>query len=294
MNFTLSPHIIDGRAYAATLKKQLKHDSTLFYQKHNVPPSLAIIRIGNNIASRIYVTAKKRACEHVLIQVTEHHLPDAVTNQDVIKLVKQINDDPAIHGLIIQLPLPPHLDKHLIVRAIDPLKDVDGLHPENLGLLFCGIPRFIPCTPKGCMKLILSTEKNITGLHAVVIGASTLVGRPMAQLLLQHGCTVTTLHSKTIKPEKLARQADILVAAAGVPALVKPSWVKPGAIVIDIGINRIPQQDKEDHLVGDVEFNAVQPITRAITPVPGGVGPMTVACLLDNTMLAANMSVGII
>lgn len=283
MQFTLNSSIIDGRAFAATLKTQLKQQAHKFSTVHGILPGLAILRVGDDPASKVYVASKKKQCKEVGIHAVEHYLPADTPQERVLALIQQLNHEPTIHGFIVQLPLPPHLDRNILLRSIDPLKDVDGLHPENLGLLFYGSPRFIPCTPKGCLALILAIEQDLQGLHAVVVGASNLVGKPMAQLLLQKGCTVTTLHSRSKNPASLAAQADILVVAAGVPGLVTAEWVKPGAIVIDVGINRIA--DKQ--LVGDVDFAMVKDKVRAITPVPGGVGPLTVASLLQNTLQAA-------
>ena len=251
---------------------------------------MAIIRVGNDPASQVYVASKKRQCEEVGIRSFEHALRKNAKQQSIIDLIHSINDDPEIHGLIVQLPLPKGLNKDLILQEISPDKDVDGLHPLNLGKLFCNIEGgFVPCTPKGCVRLIHTVQKDLKGLKAVILGASNLVGKPLAHLLLQEGCTISLLNSKTKNPQETCATADIIVAATGVPLLVKGDWIKEGAIIIDVGINRLMDNDGAPYLVGDVDFTAAKANAKAITPVPGGVGPMTVACLLENTVVAAEI-----
>ena len=274
--------VIDGKAVAERLKTQIASDvSALKAQGKSV--GLAVILVGDDPASHIYVRNKILACEKTGIISTEHRLPADVSAADLLKVIDQLNKDPAIHGILLQLPLPAHLDENTMVLAISPDKDVDGLHPVNAGRLMAGLPGMVPCTPQGSLILIKEIQKDLTGLHAVVIGRSLLFGKPMAQLLLAENCTVTHCHSKTRDLPALCRQADIVVAAVGRAGMVKGDWIKPGAIVIDVGINRIA----EKKVVGDVAYDEALNVAGAITPVPGGVGPMTIACLLANTLKAA-------
>lgn len=274
--------VIDGKAVAERLKTQIASDvSALKAQGKSV--GLAVILVGDDPASHIYVRNKILACEKTGIVSTEHRLPADVSAADLLKVIDQLNKDPAIHGILLQLPLPAHLDENTMVLAISPDKDVDGLHPVNAGRLMAGLPGMVPCTPLGSLILIKEIQKDLTGLHAVVIGRSLLFGKPMAQLLLAENCTVTHCHSKTRDLPALCRQADIVVAAVGRAGMVKGDWIKPGAIVIDVGINRIA----EKKVVGDVAYDEALNVAGAITPVPGGVGPMTIACLLANTLKAA-------
>lgn len=274
--------VIDGKAVAERLKTQIASDvSALKAQGKSV--GLAVILVGDDPASHIYVRNKILACEKTGIVSTEHRLPADVSAADLLKVIDQLNKDPAIHGILLQLPLPAHLDENTMVLAISPDKDVDGLHPVNAGRLMAGLPGMVPCTPQGSLILIKEIQKDLTGLHAVVIGRSLLFGKPMAQLLLAENCTVTHCHSKTRDLPALCRQADIVVAAVGRAGMVKGNWIKPGAIVIDVGINRIA----EKKVVGDVAYDEALNVAGAITPVPGGVGPMTIACLLANTLKAA-------
>ena len=274
--------VIDGKAVAERLKTQIASDvSALKAQGKSV--GLAVILVGDDPASHIYVRNKILACEKTGIISSEHRLPADVSAVDLLKVIDQLNKDPAIHGILLQLPLPAHLDENTMVLAISPDKDVDGLHPVNAGRLMAGLPGMVPCTPQGSLILIKEIQKDLTGLHAVVIGRSLLFGKPMAQLLLAENCTVTHCHSKTRDLPALCRQADIVVAAVGRAGMVKGDWIKPGAIVIDVGINRIA----EKKVVGDVAYDEALNVAGAITPVPGGVGPMTIACLLANTLKAA-------
>lgn len=274
--------VIDGKAVAERLKTQIASDvSALKAQGKSV--GLAVILVGDDPASHIYVRNKILACEKTGIISSEHRLPADVSAADLLKVIDQLNKDPAIHGILLQLPLPAHLDENTMVLAISPDKDVDGLHPVNAGRLMAGLPGMVPCTPQGSLILIKEIQKDLTGLHAVVIGRSLLFGKPMAQLLLAENCTVTHCHSKTRDLPALCRQADIVVAAVGRAGMVKGDWIKPGAIVIDVGINRIA----EKKVVGDVAYDEALNVAGAITPVPGGIGPMTIACLLANTLKAA-------
>ena len=275
----MSAKIIDGKAIAESLREDLRQKVSDMSKK----PGLAVILVGDNPASEVYVRNKIRACEKVGIISFERRLPASVSQQDLLKEIELLNSDKEVHGILLQLPLPDHLDPTICIEAINPEKDVDGLHPLNTGKLVAGLDGFIPCTPQGSLILIKSVQDDLTGLNAVVIGRSLLFGKPMGQLLLAENCTVTQAHSRTRDLPALCAQADILVAAVGRTEMVKADWVKEGAIVIDVGINR--QEDGK--LKGDVDFQAVKEKAQAITPVPGGVGPMTIACLLKNTVEAA-------
>jgi methylenetetrahydrofolate dehydrogenase (NADP+)/methenyltetrahydrofolate cyclohydrolase len=274
--------IIDGKLIAARLKEQVAADAAALKAK-GVAPGLAVILVGDNAASQVYVRNKIATCEKTGLKSFGHFLPASTGAAELLALIKKLNGDKTVHGILLQLPLPDGLDANIMIQAIDPIKDVDGLHPLNAGRLMAGLPGPVPCTPQGALILIKSVEPKLAGLHAVVIGRSLLFGKPMAQLLLAADCTVTHCHSKTRDLPGLCRTADILVAAIGKAEMVKGDWVKPGAIVIDVGINR---QD-DGSLTGDVDFDAAAKVARAITPVPGGVGPMTIACLMANTVRAA-------
>ncbi len=274
----MSAHILDGQKCAFDLKQKLiSHIKSLSFK-----PGLAVIQVGDNPASKIYVTSKIHQCGDVGIQSFSYFFKTETAPEEVIQTIRQLNADPQVHGILVQLPLPEHFDPKKIINTIDPLKDVDGLHPFNLGALMTGRPTIVPCTPRGCLSLIKTYHQNLSGLKAVVLGRSILVGKPMALTLLNEDCTVIMAHSKTQDLPQLCAQADILIAAAGSPRLVKRSWVQPGAIVLDVGINRLPYEAST--LVGDVDFEEVKEIAGALTPVPGGVGPMTVVSLLQNTV----------
>ncbi|AEP10132.1 bifunctional methylenetetrahydrofolate dehydrogenase/methenyltetrahydrofolate cyclohydrolase FolD [Micavibrio aeruginosavorus] len=275
--------IIDGKMIAATIRQSIAGDVAAL-RTRGVLPGLAVILIGDDPASDIYVRNKIRACESVGIHSAEYRLPATVTQSAVDAFIDTLNADQSIHGILLQLPNPAHIDTRALINRINPAKDVDGLHPLNIGKLVSGAPdAMIPCTPQGALKLIQSVRTDLTGLHAIVLGRSILFGKPMAQLLLAQNCTVTTAHSKSRDLPALCAQADILVAAVGHAGMVKADWVKHGAIVIDVGINRRP----DGTITGDVDYKSVVPRASAITPVPGGVGPMTIACLLANTVAAA-------
>lgn len=273
--------IIDGRALAKAERQQLSHT----IKKMKQVPHLAILLVGDHEASRIYVRNKQKAAAEVGIRTTLYEEPASISQTALLARISQLNIDPSVNGILIQLPLPAHIDKNLVLQALNPLKDVDGLTPTSQGLLMAGTPRFVPCTPLGCLKLIHTVETNLSGMEVVVIGRSGIVGNPLAQLLQQQNCTVTTAHSRTRNLAFHTTRADILVAAAGTPNLLTASMIKPGAIVIDVGINR----SADGKLTGDADFAAVSEIAHAITPVPGGVGPMTIACLLSNTVYAATI-----
>ena len=273
-------NVIDGKAIAAALREELAVEVAGMDKK----PGLAVILVGDDPASHVYVRNKIKACEKVGIQSFESRLPEKATQEEVAAEIQAFNDNHEVHGILMQLPVPDHLDSDALIQMIDPSKDVDGLSFINQGKLIAGdASGLVPCTPQGSMMLIKSIEENISGKHAVVIGRSLLFGKPMAQLLLAENCTVTTAHSRTQNLEEVCRSADILVAAVGRPKMVKGGWIKPGAVVIDVGINR---QD-DGKLCGDVDYDEALGIASAITPVPGGVGPMTIACLLKNTVEAA-------
>lgn len=279
-NFTL----IDGKAVASDLRSTVQSR----VQSLGTTPGLAVILVGDDPASQVYVRNKIKACEDVGIQSFKHDLAADIEQDHLMSLIQKLNQDPDIHGILLQLPLPKHLDSQSAIEAIDPLKDVDGLHPVNIGRLVSGLEGLVPCTPEGTNILLKIVQENMSGLHAVVLGRSLLFGKPMGQILLQENCTVTQCHSRTRNLAEICSQADILIAAVGQPQIVKSDWVKKGAIVIDVGINRVDHPDRpgKTKLVGDVDFENVKNKASAITPVPGGVGPMTIACLLANTVKA--------
>ena len=271
--------IIDGKKEAQLLRNEIKNEIESIKLKNNKIPGLTVILIGDFAPSQIYVKNKEKNAKEVGINSEVVRYPKEVTEQEVLKKIKELNDNDAVSGILVQLPLPPQINKEKIINAIDPTKDVDGFHPINVGNLSSGYNATVPCTPLGCLLLIKKVESNLSGKHAVIIGRSNLNGKPMAQLLLNENCTVTIVHSKTKDLKTECLKADILVAAVGVANLVKADWVKENSIVIDVGINKVG-----DKIVGDVEFDTVKEKVRAITPVPGGVGPMTIACLLKNTL----------
>jgi methylenetetrahydrofolate dehydrogenase (NADP+)/methenyltetrahydrofolate cyclohydrolase len=275
--------IIDGKAFAAQLRETIAAEVAGLAKK----PGLAVVLVGEDPASKVYVANKARQTVEVGMVSFEHRLPAQTTQGELEALVGRLNADPEVHGILVQLPLPKHLNAEQVIAAISPEKDVDGLTVVNAGRLAAGLEGLVPCTPLGCILLLESLIPDMTGLNAVVIGRSHLVGKPVAQMLLQKNCTVTVAHSKTRDLPGLCRTADILVAAVGRPEMVKGEWVKPGAVVIDVGINRVAGREPgKTRLVGDVDFAAAAPVAGAITPVPGGVGPMTIACLLRNTLTA--------
>lgn len=283
----MTAHIIDGKAFAAALRDQIAAEVAVLKSTRGITPGLAVVLVGNNPASEVYVRNKEKQTREVGMESFAHHLPETTSQAELLALVEQLNASPAVHGILVQLPLPKHIDELAVISAIHPDKDVDGFHVVNAGRLTTGLIGFVPCTPLGCMLLIKDAVGDLSGKHAVVIGRSNIVGKPMAALLLRENCTVTIAHSRTENLPEISRQADILVAAVGKPEMVRGDWVKPGAVVIDVGINRIDMGGGKTRLVGDVHFAEASHVAGAITPVPGGVGPMTIACLLKNTLFAA-------
>ncbi|MFV0644146.1 MAG: bifunctional methylenetetrahydrofolate dehydrogenase/methenyltetrahydrofolate cyclohydrolase FolD [Sphingomonadaceae bacterium] len=279
--------IIDGRAIARQLDEETGRKVQTLAADHGIMPGLAVVLVGNDPASEVYVAHKIRACARVGIVSNEHRLPENTTQDAVLTLIARLNADPGIHGILVQVPLPAHIDAGVILGAIDPAKDVDGFHPVNVGRLSTGTGGLVPCTPLGVMKLLDTVIDDMTGMNVVVIGKSNIVGKPIAMLMLEREATVTVTHIETRGLPEIARQADIIIAAAGAPRLVRGFWVKEGAVLIDVGITREHRPDGKDRLVGDIAFDEVQH-ARAVTPVPGGVGPMTIACLLSNTVKAAS------
>jgi methylenetetrahydrofolate dehydrogenase (NADP+)/methenyltetrahydrofolate cyclohydrolase len=294
--------IIDGKAFAEGLRARVGAAVSDIKSNHGIAPSLAVVLVGDDPASQVYVRNKGRAAEAAGIAAADHRFDDATSQEDLLALVSTLNGDPGVHGILVQLPLPGQIDPAAVIDAIDPAKDVDGFHVVNAGRLATGQmsgpnAALVPCTPLGCRMLLEDRLGDLAGLDAVVLGRSNIVGKPMAQLLTQASCTVTVAHSKTRDLPDVCRRADILIAAVGRPQMVKGDWIKPGAAVIDVGINRVPAptDDEPDkmRLVGDVDFDAAIAVAGAITPVPGGVGPMTIACLLANTVTAACRQNGI-
>jgi methylenetetrahydrofolate dehydrogenase (NADP+) / methenyltetrahydrofolate cyclohydrolase len=275
--------LIDGKAVAAQVRVEVKAEVERLKAKRGLVPGLAVVRVGEDPASKIYVTGKKKAALEVGFNSWEHHLDASITQEALLAVVEGLNADPAVHGILVQLPLPKHIDAERIISAVKPEKDVDGFHPVNAGLLSLGKPGLRPCTPWGVMRLLQEAKCDPSGKRAVVVGRSNIVGKPMALMLLQADATVTVCHRKSNLPFEVG-MADILVAAVGVPELIKGEWLKPGAVVIDVGMNRMP----DGKLKGDVEFEAAKARASAITPVPGGVGPMTIAMLMRNTLVAAS------
>ena len=284
----MSATIIDGKAFAAGLRARIADGVTAFRAEAGRAPGLAVVLVGEDPASSVYVRSKGKATREAGMESIEHRLPADVPAEQLLALVGALNADRAIDGILVQLPLPRHIDEQAVIAAIDPDKDVDGFHPINAGRLATGLPGFVPCTPFGCVLLLKSVLPSLSGLEAVVVGRSNIVGKPMAQLLLRESCTVTVVHSRTKDVPAHIRRADIVVAAVGIPQMIKGDWLKPGATVIDVGINRT-----ETGLVGDVDFASAVAVAGAITPVPGGVGPMTIACLLRNTLVSAGRREGI-
>ncbi|ELK3538122.1 TPA: bifunctional methylenetetrahydrofolate dehydrogenase/methenyltetrahydrofolate cyclohydrolase FolD [Pseudomonas aeruginosa] len=287
MNAIPSVKLIDGKATSARVLAEVREE-VLVLRQDGIQPALAVVLVGSDPASQVYVRNKVLRAEEVGIRSLEHKLPVDTAESILLDLIAELNDDPTVNGILVQLPLPRHIDENRVLQAIDPLKDVDGFHSENVGGLSQGRDVLTPCTPAGCMRLLHDTCGDIAGKHAVVIGRSNIVGKPMAALLLKAHCTVTVVHSRSANLRELCRQADIVVAAVGKPRLVDASWLKPGAVVIDVGINRI-DEDGRSKLVGDVDFDSALSQAAAITPVPGGVGPMTIAYLMKNTLVAARL-----
>ncbi|MFL4991373.1 MAG: bifunctional methylenetetrahydrofolate dehydrogenase/methenyltetrahydrofolate cyclohydrolase FolD [Microvirga sp.] len=291
----MSATIIDGKAYAQGLRARIA-DAVSGLSRQGVTPGLAVVIVGEDPASQLYVKNKARQTVEVGMRSFEHTLPASTGEAELLDLVARLNADPAVDGILVQLPLPKQIDAQKVIEAIDPAKDVDGFHPINAGRLMTGVPGLVSCTPLGCLLLAQSVRRDLAGLNAVVVGRSNIVGKPMAQLLIAQSCTVTVAHSRTRDLAEVCRSADLLVAAVGRPEMVRGDWVKPGAIVIDVGINRVPNPaagEGKTKVVGDVAYAEAAEVASAITPVPGGVGPMTIACLLRNTLEAACLRRGL-
>jgi methylenetetrahydrofolate dehydrogenase (NADP+) / methenyltetrahydrofolate cyclohydrolase len=279
--------IIDGKTIAANLRREVAEGVAKFQRERGLVPGLAVVLVGEDPASQVYVRSKAKATREAGMASFEHKLDATASQAALLGLIGELNQSREVHGILVQLPLPRHIDSAKVIEAIDPRKDVDGFHPINVGLLATGGEALAPCTPTGCMMLAKSVRPKLEGLEAVVIGRSNIVGKPMAQLLLGENCTVTIAHSRTRDLPGVVRRADIVVAAVGRAEMVRKDWIKPGAVVIDVGIQRVAGPDGKTRLVGDVAFAECAEVAGAITPVPGGVGPMTIACLLQNTLLAA-------
>ncbi len=283
----MSAEIIDGKAFAAKVRAQVAEHVARLKADHDLTPGLAVVLVGEDPASQVYVRSKGKQTVEVGMNSYEHKLDADTSESDLLALIDKLNNDPAVHGILVQLPLPGHLNSDLVINSIDPAKDVDGFHISNVGLLGTGQKSMVPCTPLGCLMMLRDYHGSLSGMNAVVVGRSNIVGKPMFNLLLGDSCTVTVCHSRTKDLPDVVRAADIVVAAVGRPEMVTGDWIKPGATVIDVGINRIEKPEGGTRLVGDVEFASASEVAGAITPVPGGVGPMTIACLLANTLTAA-------
>ncbi|MBS3931562.1 MAG: bifunctional methylenetetrahydrofolate dehydrogenase/methenyltetrahydrofolate cyclohydrolase FolD [Sphingomonadales bacterium] len=291
----MSAAVIDGKEFAATLRARIADYAATFEQSAGRKAGLAVVLVGEDPASQVYVKSKGKQTVECGMASFEHKLPADTAEADLLAVIERLNNDPAVDGILVQLPLPPHMDEQKVIAAINPDKDVDGFHTTSVGRLWTGLEGFVPCTPYGCIMLLKDQLGSLSGLDAVVIGRSNIVGKPMAALLLAESCTVTIAHSRTRDLAEVVRRADIVVAAVGRPEMVKGSWIKPGATVIDVGINRLPPAEGESkgRLVGDVDYAEAAAVAGAITPVPGGVGPMTIAVLLRNALVAAHRNAGV-
>ena len=289
----MTARIIDGKAIAAELRAKVAGEVKRLAAEHGITPGLAVVLAGNNPASEAYVGSKAKVTLETGMRSFDRRLPASVSQADLLALVNRLNADPSVHGILVQLPLPPQIDALEVLAAIDPGKDVDGFHPVNVGRLATGLTALVPCTPLGCVRLAKTALPSLAGLEAVVVGRSNIVGKPLLQLLLAENATVTVAHSRTRDLPAVCRRADVLFAAVGRPEMVKRDWIKPGAVVIDVGINRVPAPNGKTRLVGDVDFAGASQVAGAITPVPGGVGPMTIACLMVNTVRAACAAAGL-
>ena len=288
-------NIIDGKAFAADLRARIGETVTQLKDQHDLTPGLAVVLVGADPASQVYVRNKNKATLEAGMQSFEHVLLDTTSQEELLSLIERLNSDDAVHGILVQLPLPDQIDEQAVIDAINPAKDADGFHVINTGRLATGGDAMVPCTPLGCLMMLKDRLGDLSGKEAVIVGRSNIVGKPMAQLLLDANCTITICHSRTADLPATCRRADILVAAVGRPEMVRGDWIKPGAAVIDVGINRVPKPGKEGkfRLVGDVAFDEAKDVAGVITPVPGGVGPLTIACLLANTVTAACRQKGI-
>lgn len=291
----MSAELIDGKAAAAAWRGLMREAVAKLHAKHGLQPGLAVVIVGEHAPSQIYVRNKHKATLEVGMHSVVENYPATIAQAELLAMIKRLNNDPAIHGILVQLPLPDQIDVNAVINAINPAKDVDGFHVINAGRLAVGMPAMIPCTPKGSLRLLKAVRNDLSGLNALVIGRSNIVGKPMAQLLLAESCTVTIAHSRTADLPELCGQADIVVAAIGRPEAVQGAWIKPGAMVIDVGINRVDDETQHTgyRIVGDIEFKTAAERASHITPVPGGVGPMTIAGLLSNTIKAACLQAGI-
>ena len=289
----MTARIIDGRAAAADLRRRVADVAAAFRERTGRAPGLAVVLVGEHPPSAAYVRSKVKATVEAGLESFEHRIPADTSQEELLALVDRLNANPTVDGILVQLPLPKHVDEQAILTRVDPDKDVDGFHPVNVGRLSIGLPALVACTPLGCLMLLKQELGDLTGKQAVVVGRSNIVGKPMAQLLLQANCTVTIAHSRTRDLQDVVREADIVVAAVGRPELIRGSWIKPGATVIDVGQERVEQPDGTRKLLGDVAYEEASEVAGAITPVPGGVGPMTIACLLRNTVVAAHRRSGL-
>jgi methylenetetrahydrofolate dehydrogenase (NADP+)/methenyltetrahydrofolate cyclohydrolase len=292
----MTAQIIDGKSYAEGLRGRIAGHVARLKAEHGITPGLAVVIVGNDPGSQIYVAQKAKQTVEVGMHSEKYELPDTTSEAEVLALVEKLNADPKIHGILVQLPLPRQVDPNKVIATISPDKDVDCFTPASVGKVQIGLPGPVACTPLGCLMLLRDFVGDLAGKHAVIVGRSNLVGKPMAQLLLRENCTVTIAHSRTVDLPGIVRQADIVVAAVGRPRMIKGDWIKPGAAVIDVGINRVPAPDKGEgktRIVGDVDYTSAMPVAGWITPVPGGVGPMTIACLLANTVTTASLVNGL-
>jgi methylenetetrahydrofolate dehydrogenase (NADP+)/methenyltetrahydrofolate cyclohydrolase len=289
----MTAKIIDGKAIAAELSQKIAEAVKRVTAEHGLEPGLAVVLVGDNPASEIYVRSKTAKTAATNMRSMLYKLPATASEAELLEVVERLNQDPTVHGILVQLPLPPQIDSRKVIEAISPAKDVDGFHPLTAGLLSTGLPGIVPCTPLACIILAKKVHGSLTGLEAVVIGRSNIVGKPLAQLLLMENATVTIAHSKTRDLPGVCRRGDLVFAAVGQPEMVRGSWIKPGATVIDVGINRVAAGDGKSKVVGDVAFDEAAQVAGAITPVPGGVGPMTIACLMLNTLTAACLQNGL-
>ena len=285
--------IIDGKLFSQRLRDKVALNVADLKNNHKITPGLAVVLVGEDPASQVYVKSKGKQTKEAGMNSYEYKLKEDTLELDLIKLVYDLNNDDAVHGILVQLPLPPHINEEAVINAIDPAKDVDGFHISNVGLLATGQSSMVPCTPLGCLLMLKEFHGSLSGMDAVVVGRSNIVGKPMAQLLLNESCTVTITHSRTKNLEHVVGRADIVVAAVGKAEIVKGNWIKPGATLIDVGINRVEGSNGSKRLVGDAEFSSCSKVAGAITPVPGGVGPMTIACLLVNTLVACRRKYGL-
>ncbi|MBS0250106.1 MAG: bifunctional methylenetetrahydrofolate dehydrogenase/methenyltetrahydrofolate cyclohydrolase FolD [Proteobacteria bacterium] len=289
----MSAQVIDGKEIAAKVRAEVAAEVARLQKEHGLKPGLAVVLVGEDPASKVYVANKAKQTVEVGMNSWEHRLPAETSEADVLAMVEKLNNDPACHGILVQLPLPKHINAEKVLNLISPDKDVDGFHPVNVGRLWVGERALVPCTPTGSVILAKTVHPNLSGMNAVVIGRSNIVGKPVAALLLRENCTVTIAHSRTKDIEGVVKGADLVIAAVGIPEMVKASWIKPGATIIDVGINRVPSEGGKTKIVGDVAYAECAQVAGAITPVPGGVGPMTIACLLRNAAQAAAMQAGV-